>query len=215
MKVSTLKLGILVSGRGSNLQAILDAVREERLDADIRVVISNRAKAIAVERARDANVPVRCFRAKDYEGREAFDGAVVAALKEAGVEWVILAGFMRLITPVLLSAFEDRIINIHPSLLPAFPGLKAQEQAVAYGVKVAGCTVHFVNEATDGGPVIGQRAIAVDDDDDADSLSERILVEEHRLLIDVLRALSEGRIELDPPCVDGTEGLRRRVHVRR
>lgn len=211
MEVSMLKLGILVSGRGSNLQAIIDAIREERLDADIKLVVSNRSKAVAVERARAADVPVKCLRAKDFSDREGFDGAVVEALREAGVEWVILAGFMRLITPVLLNAFEDRIVNIHPSLLPAFPGLKAQEQALQYGVKVAGCTVHFVDEATDGGPVIGQRAIAVHDDDDADSLAERLLLEEHRLLVDVLSALSESRVALDPKPADGS---RRRVHVR-
>lgn len=209
--MSTLKLGILVSGRGSNLQAILDAVRDGRLDADVRLVVSNKLKAPAADRARQANVPLRCFRTGDVDSREAYDGAVVEALRDAGVEWVVLAGFMRLVTPVLLNAFEDRIINIHPSLLPAFPGMKAHHAAVAYGVKIAGCTVHFVDESTDGGPVIAQAAVAVHNDDDGDSLAERILVEEHRILVEVLRAVSEGRVELDPKRADGS---RRRVRVR-
>ena len=220
--MANLKLGILVSGRGSNLQAIIDAIRDGSLDAEIKLVVSNKSKAQAVERAREANVPVQCFRIGDFAGRGEFDGAVVDALRKAGVELVVLAGFMRLITPVLLNAFEDRIINIHPSLLPAFPGIKAQHQAIEYGVKVAGCTVHFVDETPDGGPVIGQAAVEVRDDDTGDSLAERILVEEHRLLVDVLRALSEERIALDaaPGPADGPESApdegepaRRRVRV--
>lgn len=204
-----LSLGVLVSGTGSNLQAILDAIAGGRLDATIRVVISNKPGVQALDRARAASVPTLCLSHRDYGTREAFDAALVRALREASVNWVVLAGFMRLLTPTMLGAFKGKILNIHPALLPAFPGVDAQEQALAYGVKVAGCTVHLVDEGTDTGPIIAQRTVPVLDTDDAAALRSRILVQEHELLVEVLRALSESRVEVLP-----RDGQRPRVRVR-
>lgn len=194
--MSTLSLGVLVSGSGTNLQAILDAVAEGRLDACVRVVISNKSDAGALERARQANVPVQVISHKDHAGRAEFDQALVARLQAAGVEWVVCAGFMRILTPVLLRAFKDRVINIHPALLPAFPGVYAQAQALAYGVKVTGCTVHFVDEGVDSGPIIAQKTVVVLDGDSVETLSQRLLVEEHALYVEVLSWIAEGRVEL-------------------
>jgi phosphoribosylglycinamide formyltransferase 1 len=204
-----LSLGVLVSGTGTNLQAIQDAIAGGRLDATIRLVISNKSGAPALERAEKAGVPTRCLSHRDYPSREAFDAALVQALKEASVEWVVLAGFMRLLTGTMLQAFPNRVVNIHPSLLPAFPGVDAQEQALTYGAKVTGCTVHLVDEGTDTGPVIAQRAVSVLDTDDAATLRARLLVEEHALLVDALRAISEDRIE-----VIRVDGRRARVRTR-
>jgi phosphoribosylglycinamide formyltransferase-1 len=192
----TLSLGVLVSGSGTNLQAILDAIAEGRLDARVCVVISNKANAFALTRARRANVPVRVISHKDHADREAFDAALVSALRDAGVTWVVCAGFMRIVTPVLLRAFEERVINIHPALLPAFPGIHAQAQALAHGVKVTGCTVHFVDEGVDSGPIIGQRSVPVADDDTLESLTARLLVEEHALFVEALSWIAAGRVEL-------------------
>jgi phosphoribosylglycinamide formyltransferase-1 len=146
----------------------------------------------------------------EHPSRDAFDEALVGALREAGAEWIVLAGFMRLLTPRFLRAFEGHIVNIHPSLLPAFPGTRAQEQALHYGVKVAGCTVHFVDEGVDTGPVIGQRTVPVLDGDGVETLTERILKEEHVLLVDVLRWISEDRVRIVPA---GGPGQRARVTV--
>lgn len=209
-QMSGVNLGILVSGSGTNLQAILDAVSSERLDATIRVVISNKPGAQALERAARAGVPIACIPHKEFSSREAFDAAVVERLREGSVEWVVLAGFMRLLTRTLLDAFPSRIINIHPALLPAFPGVDAQEQALEYGVKITGCTVHLVDEGTDTGPIIAQRAVPVLDDDDADALRRRILEEEHGLMVEVLQAISAGRVEIVP----GLPGKRTRVRLR-
>jgi phosphoribosylglycinamide formyltransferase-1 len=205
-----LALGVLVSGNGSNLQAILDAVESGALPASVKLVLSNKADAYALERAERAGAPRRVISHREFASREDFDRAMIAALREAGAEWIVLAGFMRVVTPVFLSAFEHRVINIHPSLLPAFPGAHAQRQAVAYGVKVSGCTVHFVDQGTDTGPIIAQRAVLVRADDDETALGDRILVEEHRLLVEVLSAIAAGRVEV----VKGTEGTRTRVNLR-
>ena len=194
--MAALPLGVLVSGTGTNLQAILDAVEQNRLDADIRVVVSNKADALALERARARGVPAVAISHKAYASREAFDAALVEKLREHGVEWVVLAGFMRLLTRTMLDGFKNRIVNIHPSLLPAFPGVDAQEQALTYGVKVTGCTVHLVDEGTDTGPILMQRAVPVLDGDDVDALRARILVEEHALLVETLRAISKGKLVL-------------------
>jgi phosphoribosylglycinamide formyltransferase-1 len=207
----TLDLGVLISGSGTNLGAILAAAGDGRLDARVKVVVSNREDAGGLAKARAAGVPTRVLSHKAYPSREAFDGAVVDTLREAGVQWVVLAGFMRVVTPVLLDAFKDRVVNIHPALLPAFPGVDAQAQAVAYGARIAGCTVHFVDAGVDTGPIIAQAAVPVEDDDDRDALAARILVEEHALLVRVLGWIAEGRVSISTP--EG--GGRRRVVVRR
>lgn len=204
-----LSLGVLVSGTGTNLQAIQDAIVSGRLDAAIRLVISNKPGALALERAERAGLRTLCLSHRDYASREAFDQALVLALKDASVDWVVLAGFMRLLTRTMLQAFPGRVVNIHPSLLPAFPGVDAQEQALTYGVKVTGCTVHLVDEGTDTGPIVAQRAVPVLETDDAGALRARILTEEHALLVDVLRTISEDRLE-----VVRADGQRARVRTR-
>ncbi len=206
--MTSLSLGVLVSGTGTNLQAILDAVERGRLDARVRVVVSNKPGVLALERARACGVKALTVSHKDYPTREAFDAALVAALRDHGVEWVVLAGFMRLLTRTMLDAFKDRIVNIHPSLLPAFPGVDAQQQALDYGVKVAGCTVHLVDEGADTGPILMQRAVPVLDTDDAAALRARILHEEHALLVETLQAIALGRLE-----VLAGDGSRRRARL--
>lgn len=206
-----IRLGVLVSGSGSNLQAILDAIAREELDAKVEVVISNVAHARAVDRAKAAGVPTIAIDHRTFESREAFDAAMVESLRAHGVEWVVLAGFMRVVTPVLLDAFKHHVINIHPSLLPAFPGVRAQKQAFQYGAKVTGCTVHFVDTGMDTGPIIGQRAVTVLETDTESTLTSRILEQEHQLLIEVLEAISDDRVELEEA---ETAGMRPRVRVK-
>jgi phosphoribosylglycinamide formyltransferase 1 len=191
-----LSLGVLVSGTGSNLQAILDAIAAGTLNARVKVVISNRAGVQALERARAAGVTALTIPHKDFPSREAFDRALVSALREAEVDWIVLAGFMRVLTPEFLNAYPGRIINIHPALLPAFPGVDAAKQALAYGVKISGCTVHFVVAELDSGPIIAQAAVPVLADDTAQTLAERILVEEHRIYPQALRDVAAGRVRL-------------------
>ena len=190
------RLGILLSGRGSNFEAIADSVAEGRLDAEIAVVISNRANAPGLATARTRGLRAVCVPSKGVE-REAYDRLVLAELKNAGAELVCLAGYMKLLSSEFIRAYEGRIVNIHPSLLPAFPGLDAQRQALEHGVKITGCTVHFVDENLDAGPIILQAPVPVLDNDTVDSLSARILNEEHRIYTEALRIiLSEGyRIE--------------------
>ncbi len=189
-------LGVLVSGSGTNLQAILDAIAVSRLDARVALVLSNKAGAGALDRAARAGVPTVTLDHKAYGGREAFDAAVVTALRGHGVEWVVLAGFMRIVTSVLLDAFPMRVVNVHPALLPAFPGIDAQKQAIAYGVRVTGCTVHFVDLGTDTGPVIAQRALDVLAGEDVESLKKRLLEVEHALLPEALQWIAEGRVKV-------------------
>jgi len=181
------RLGVLISGRGSNLQAIIDAIGEGRLDAEIAVVISNRAQAEGLARARDAGIETLCISHRAFPVRDDFDRALVDALRARAVGLVCLAGFMRLIGTPMLEAFPNAILNIHPSLLPAFPGVDAQRQALEYGVKISGATVHLVTPELDGGPIILQRSVPVLDDDTVDSLSARILVEEHRAYPEAIR----------------------------
>lgn len=197
-----LDLGVLVSGRGSNLQAILDAIAAGRLDARVRLVISNRPDAAALDRAARAGVPTRCLPHRDYPSREAFDAELVAVLREHAVEWVVLAGFMRVLTSTFVRAFPHRIVNVHPALLPAFPGTHAQRQALDYGVKVSGCTVHFIDDGVDTGPIIAQRVVPVQDDDDEDTLAARILTEEHALLVEVLADVAAGKVRVVPGATD-------------
>jgi len=175
------RLGILISGRGSNLQSIVDAIRRGELQAEIAVVISNRPEAAGLMRAREAGLETVCLLQKDYASRDLYDAAVAQLLQSHRVDLVCLAGFMRLVGEPLLKAFPNRILNIHPSLLPAFPGLDAQKQALEHGVRVAGATVHLVDAELDGGAIVLQAAVPVLDADSAESLSARILVEEHRL----------------------------------
>ena len=189
-------VGVLVSGSGTNLQAIIDRIAAGRLDCRVGVVLSNRAGVRALERAAAAGIPTRVVDHRAYPERERFDGAVVEVLREAGVELVVLAGFDRLVSRVLLGAFPDRVINIHPALLPAFKGLHAQRDALAYGVKLAGATVHLVDEQTDHGPIIVQGAVGVRPDDTEDTLRERILAVEHEIYPAAIQLFAEGRIEV-------------------
>ncbi len=175
------RLGILISGRGSNLQSIVDAIRRGELQAEIAVVISNRTEAAGLMRAREAGLETVCLLQKDFASRDRYDAAVAQVLEAHRVDLVCLAGFMRLIGQPLLQAFPNRILNIHPSLLPAFPGLDAQKQALEHGVRVAGATVHLVDSELDGGAIVLQAAVPVLDTDTVESLSARILIEEHRL----------------------------------
>ncbi len=188
-------LGVLISGRGSNLQAIVDAIAAGSLDARIAVVISNKADAMGLERARAAGIETLVLSHRAYPSREAYDAALVAELKARGVGLVCLAGFMRLLSPVFIDAFPNAILNLHPALLPAFPGLDAQHQAWAHGVKISGATVHLVDRNLDAGPIVAQHAVPVLEDDTPDALAARILVEEHRLLPEALRLLAAGRVE--------------------
>jgi phosphoribosylglycinamide formyltransferase-1 len=191
-----LRLGILLSGRGSNFLAIAESIRAGRLTgAEIAVVISNVAEAGGLQAARELGLPHAVVVSKGRKRAEC-DAEIIACLKAHGVELVCLAGYMRLLSPEFVAAFPNRILNIHPSLLPAFPGLEAQEQAFEYGVKVAGCTVHFVDEHLDHGAIVLQRAIAVLDQDDAHSLAERILVEEHLAYSEAIRRVASGEYEL-------------------
>jgi phosphoribosylglycinamide formyltransferase-1 len=190
----TLKLGVLVSGSGSNFQAIADAISSGELDAECRLVLSNRADAFALERARKAGLPSAVLNHKDFANREDFDARLVALLKEADVEWIVLAGFMRVLTSTFLDAFRGRIVNIHPSLLPSFPGVNAQKQAFEHGVKVTGCTVHFVDSGVDSGPIIAQQAVNVLEDDTLETLRARILEQEHRVFVEALKKIAAGQI---------------------
>jgi len=192
----TLQLGVLVSGGGTNLQALLDSSHDGRLDARIRLVISNRPEVQALERARKAGIPHLVVNHQKFASRQEFDSELVRALQEAGVQWVALAGFMRVLTPVFLDAFKDRVINIHPSLLPAFPGVDAQGQAFRAGVRVAGCTVHFVDNGVDTGPILVQRAVPVFPDDSEQALRERILEAEHEAFVEGLSLVAAGKIRL-------------------
>lgn len=191
------RLGVLISGRGSNLQAIIDAIANGRLDATIAVVISNRPGVRGLERARAAGIETVVLEHGAFGSREAYDTALVAELRRRGVALVCLAGFMRLLSPVFVDAFPDAILNVHPSLLPAFPGVEAQRQALDHGVKVAGCTVHLVTAELDAGPIILQATVPVLVDDTVDTLSARILVEEHRLYPEAIGLVLDGgwRIE--------------------
>ena len=196
MATELLPIGILVSGRGSNMLAIADAIAAGQVPACIKVVISDRPGAPALAAARQRGIEVMTLSRKQYPSRAAFETALAAALKDKGVELVVLAGFMRLLSQTFLNQFPQRVINIHPALLPAFPGLDAQRQAWEYGVKFSGCSVHFVDEGVDTGPIIAQAVVPVLDTDIPETLAERILAEEHRLYPQVIKWLAEGRVEV-------------------
>ena len=192
------RLGVLVSGNGSNLQALIDARDAGTLRATLAVVISNKAGVPALGRAERAGIEAVCIPHRDFASREEFDARIVEELRRHEVDWVVFAGFMRLVTPVLLRAFEHRILNLHPSLLPAFPGVDAGKQALEHGVKVTGCTVHLVTAEMDSGPIIAQTPVSVLEDDDLDRLMQRIHAAEHQTLVRAVQAACEGRLELVP-----------------
>ena len=192
------KLAVLVSGRGSNLQAIIDNIEQGLLPAELAVVISDQPDAYSLDRARQHNIPAIPISAKGYKGkREEYDALLVKELQKHQVELVCLAGFMRIITPTLIKSFPGRILNIHPALLPAFPGLHVQKAALEHGVKFSGCTVHFVDEGMDTGPIIIQAVVPVLDNDTEDSLSERILRQEHKIYSRAIRLYAEGRLKIE------------------
>ena len=192
----TKRIGVLLSGRGSNFEALADSVVSGRIpDAEIALVLSNREAAAGIDRARARGLATRVIPSKGVE-REAYDRLVVAALNEAKVDLVCLAGYMRLLSPYFVAAFPERILNIHPSLLPSFPGLEAQKQALDYGVKFAGCTVHFVDENLDAGPIILQSVVPVEDGDTEEMLSARILKEEHRIYSEAVKIVLEGKYKI-------------------
>lgn len=187
------RIGVLLSGRGSNFEALAESVAVGRIPgAEIAIVISNREGALGIDRARARGIPTRVLPSKGLE-REAFDRQVVVVLNEQRVDLVCLAGYMRLLSPYFVSAFPNRILNIHPSLLPSFPGLESQRQALEYGVKFAGCTVHFVDENLDAGPIVLQAVVPVKDGDTEETLSERILQEEHKIYSEAVRIVLNGR----------------------
>jgi len=192
----TKRIGVLLSGRGSNFEALADSVSAGRIsNAEIAVVISNKPAALGLERAKARGIPGRAIPSKGLE-RESYDRQVVAVLQEYKVDLICLAGYMRLLSPYFVAAFPQRILNIHPSLLPSFPGLESQKQAFDYGVKFAGCTVHFVDENLDAGPIILQAVVPVLDSDDEHALSERILQEEHRIYTEAVKIILEGNYKI-------------------
>jgi phosphoribosylglycinamide formyltransferase-1 len=190
-------LGVLISGGGTNLQAIIDAIEARKLDAKIEMVLSNKADAYGLVRAKKHNLPTAVLDHKAFPSREAYDQAAVDLLRARGVELVALAGFMRLLSPVFVKAYSNRIMNIHPALLPSFPGLNVQKKAVEHGVRFSGCTVHFVNEECDEGPIIIQAVVPVFPDDTEASLAARILKQEHQIYPRAIQLYSEGRLRIE------------------
>jgi phosphoribosylglycinamide formyltransferase-1 len=191
------RIGVLLSGRGSNFEALADSIASGRIpNAEIAIVISNREGAPGIDRAKARGIAARAIPSRGLE-RETYDRQVVAVLNEHKVDLVCLAGYMRLLSPYFVAAFPNRILNIHPSLLPSFPGLESQRQALEYGVKFAGCTVHFVDENLDAGPIVLQAVVPVKDDDTEDALSARILQEEHRIYSEAVRIVLEGRYKIE------------------
>ena len=190
------KLGVLCSGRGTDLQSIIDAIAAGRVPAEIAIVLTDK-EAYALERARKAGIEAVCVDRKQFDGREPFEKALIEKLEAAGVTLVVLAGFMRILTPYFVGHFAGRIMNIHPALLPSFPGAHAHRDVLAYGVKVSGCTVHFVDEGTDSGPIIMQAAVPVLDDDTEETLGARVLKEEHRIYPECIRLYCEGKLKVE------------------
>ena len=190
------KLGVLCSGRGTDLQSIIDAIAAGQVPAEIAIVLTDK-EAYALERAKKAGIEAVCVDRKQFDGREPFEKALIEKLEAAGVTLVVLAGFMRILTPYFVGHFAGRIMNIHPALLPSFPGAHAHRDVLAYGVKVSGCTVHFVDEGTDSGPIIMQAAVPVLDDDTEETLGARVLKEEHRIYPECIRLYCEGKLKVE------------------
>ncbi len=191
-----IRLGVLCSGHGSNLQAILDAIADRRLDAEVALVLANK-DAYALARADARGVATKLLRHGAYATREDYDRALVGALREARVDLVVLAGFMRIVTDVLLSAFPDRVVNLHPALLPSFPGTDGLGQALCYGATITGCTVHLVDAGVDTGPILAQTAVAIREDETHESLAARVHAEEHALLVRVLSWFAAGKVAIE------------------
>ena len=193
-----MKIAVLVSGSGTNLQTLIEQLhQDETSDIDIAVVISDRRKAYALTRAKRAGIPTNIVRVQDFESRQNFDAEISRRVEHYGVELIVLAGFMKLFQPPFVRKYRNRIINVHPTLLPAFPGAHPVADTLAYGVKIAGVTVHFVDEDVDSGPIIAQSAVPVLDTDDEESLHNRIQVEEHRLYPKVIKWYAQGRLKIE------------------
>ena len=189
-----INIGVLASGRGTNLQAIIEAIEEGKIEGEIKIVMSDHPKACALKRAQQYLIDTRYIDFKEFKNREDYDKEIIKSLKEKKIDLVVLAGYMRILSPYFIRTYKNKIINIHPALLPSFSGLHAQGQAVKYGVKVSGCTVHFVDEGVDSGPIVLQRALEVKDDDTEESLAERILKEEHQIYPQAIQLFSQGRL---------------------
>ena len=200
------KLGVLCSGRGTDLQSIIDAIGRGEVKAEIAVVLTDKPDAFALERAKKAGIKAVCVNRKEYEGREPFEETLIKELEEAGVTLVVLAGFMRILTPLFVRHFAGRIMNIHPALLPSFPGAHAHRDVLAYGVKVSGCTVHFVDEGTDSGPIIMQAAVPVLPGDTEETLGARVLEQEHIIYPKAVQLYCEGRLKVEGRHVHILEG---------
>jgi len=189
-----INIGVLASGRGTNLQAIIEAIEEGKIEGEIKVVVSDHPDACALKRAQQYHIDTRYINFKEFKNREDYDKEIIKTLKEKKIELVVLAGYMRILSPYFIRTYKNKIINIHPALLPSFLGLHAQEQAVVHGVKISGCTVHFVDEGVDSGPIILQKAVEVSDDDTEESLAAKILKEEHQIYPRAIQLFSEGRL---------------------
>ena len=202
-----MRLGILISGRGSNMKTIVGAIRRGEIpDTEVSLVFSNRRDAPGLAWAAEQGLHTACFSHRAYPSREAFDDAVVARLQEADTEWIALAGFMRILSGHFLQAFDGRILNIHPALLPSFPGVDTHRRALEAGVRFHGCTVHLVNEVLDGGPIVVQAAVPVLDEDTPDTLADRVLVQEHRIYPRALALVAQGSIRIEGSRVLGVAG---------
>jgi len=191
-----INIGVLVSGSGTNLLAIIEAVNTGKIDGMIRVVISDKTDAFALRRARFYNIKTNSINPEGFDSREEYDKEIVSILKEKEVDLVVLAGYMRILSPYFINAFKDKIMNIHPALLPSFPGLHVQKKAIDYGVKVSGCTVHFVDEGMDSGPIIMQKAVKVKENDTEETLAKRILKQEHKIYPRAIQLFAEERLEI-------------------
>ncbi len=189
-----INIGVLVSGRGTNLQAIIEAIEEGKIAGEIKIVISDNPDAYALKRAQQYHIDIRYVDFKEFKNREDYDKEIIKTLKEKKINLVVLAGYMRILSPYFIRTYKNKIINIHPALLPSFPGLHAQRQTLEYGVKISGCTVHFVDEGVDSGPIILQKAVEVSDDDTEESLTEKILKEEHQICPRAIQLFSQGRL---------------------
>jgi len=191
-----INIGVLVSGSGTNLLAIIEAVNTGKIDGLIRIVISDKYDAFALKRARFYNIKTNSINPEGFDSREGYDKEIVSILKEKEIELVVLAGYMKILSPYFINAFKDKIMNIHPALLPSFPGLHVQKKAIDYGVKVSGCTVHFVDEGLDSGPIIMQKAVKVKENDTEETLAKRILREEHKIYPRAIQLFAQGRLEI-------------------